>query len=80
MKREELRRIVADVLEIKPEQLGSDTDLTAIETFDSVGILTLMIALDEQGGIKLGPADMRGLRHYSDIEKQAANHGATLTD
>jgi len=80
MKREELRRIVADVLEIEPDQLEPDTDLTTIEMFDSVSILTLMIEFDEKAGIKMTPADSRGLRYYGDIEKLAARQGVELTD
>jgi acyl carrier protein len=80
MKRFELRKIVADVLEIGPDDIDSDTDLTTMETFDSVSILTLMIELDERAGIKMTPADTRGLRFYADIEKLAEKQGIVLTD
>jgi acyl carrier protein len=80
MTRDRLRQVVADVLEVEPEQLCPETDLITIETFDSVGILTLMIALDEQAGIKLGPSDMRDVRYYRDIESLAEGRGVALTD
>ena len=80
MKREDLREIVAEELEVEPEELDSGTDLTTIEMFDSVSVLTLMIELDEQCGIKMSPADTRELRYYGDIERLAERQGITLTD
>lgn len=80
MKRAELRAIVAQELEVEPEELGTDTDLTTIEMFDSVTILTLMIALDEQAGIKMTPADASKLRFFGDIEALAEKQGIALTD
>ena len=71
MKRSELRQIVADVLSIEPGQLTPETKLDTIETFDSVGLLTLMVELGEKAGIMMGPSDARKLVHYSDIEKLA---------
>lgn len=79
MERAFLREIVADVLEVEPEDLDSDTDLTTMEAFDSVSVLTLMIELDDQCGIRLSPADTRELKRFGDIERLAENQGITLT-
>ena len=78
MKRLELRRIVAGVLEVDPGLLAVDTDLTAIETFDSVNVLLLMIELDRQAGLRLDPGDAGQLRYYGDIERLAERRGITL--
>jgi acyl carrier protein len=80
VKRSELREIVAEVLEIKPNELNPDTDLTTIETFDSVSVLTLMVELAEQAGIRMGPTDTRDLRYYRDIERLAEKQNVELTD
>jgi acyl carrier protein len=80
MKRSDLKAIVAEILEIETGSLGSDFDLRSIETFDSVTVLTLMIALDEQAGVKLSPADANALRFYGDIEKAVAKQGIELLD
>jgi len=80
MKRVELRNIVAGVLEIDPSVLDSDTDLNTIDTFDSVSVLTLMITVDEQAGIKMNPAEANALRCYGDIEKLAERQGVKLVD
>lgn len=80
MKKNELKRIVAQELEAEADALDSETDLTTLEMFDSVSILTLMIALDEKAGIKMTPADTRTLRYFGDIEQLAARQGIELTD
>ncbi len=80
MKRADLRRIVADVLEIDPEMLQSGTDLTQIETFNSVAVLTLMIELDMQAGVKMLPEEASKLRLYGDIERVVERHGFELGD
>lgn len=78
MNRAELRRIVADVLEVDPELLTPDTDLKEIETFDSVRVLTLMLELDAQMGVKISPEDASKLRYYGDIERIATQQGFAL--
>jgi len=80
MKRTELMNIVAGVLEIDPNNLNSDTDLNTIDTFDSVSVLTLMIAVDEQAGIKISPAEANTLRYYRDIESLAERQGIIFVD
>lgn len=80
MKRADLRRIVADVLEIDPELLQSTTDLTQLETFNSVAVLTLMIELDMQASVKMLPEEASKLRMYGDIESVVERHGFVLTD
>lgn len=80
MKHTDLRRIVADVLEIDPELLYSDTDLTQFETFNSVAVLTLMIELDMQAGVKVLPEEASKLRAYGDIESVVERRGFKLTD
>ncbi len=80
MNRFALRKIVAEGLEIDPEILEPDTDLTTIETFNSVAVLMLMLALDEQAGIKMSPEEASRLHYYRDFEALADRQGIVLTD
>lgn len=80
MTRAELRRIVAGALEIEPDRLQADADLRQFEAFDSVGVLSLMIELDEKAGIKMDPEAANGLQRYGDIEDLARRQGVELTD
>ena len=80
MTRADLRAIVAGVLEIEPGLLEAETELGSIESFDSVSVLTLMIALDEQAGIRISPSEASALRSYGDIERAAARQGIALEE
>lgn len=80
MKRSALRKIVARVLEIDPELLSADTDLTTIEMFDSANVLMLVLELDQQAGIRMSPGDASRLRYYGDIEQLAKSQGIALAD
>ncbi len=80
MTRAGLRQIVADALEIEPDRLKEDADLRQFEAFDSVGVLSLMIELDEKAGIKMSPEEANSLQRYGDIEGMARRQGVELTD
>ena len=80
MTRAELRGIVAAALEIESDRLQSDADLHQFEAFDSVGVLSLMIELDEKAGVKMSPEEANGLQRYGDIEAMARRQGVELTD
>jgi len=78
--RAELRQIVAGALEIEPDRLQADADLHQFEAFDSVGVLSLMIELDEKAGIKMSPEEANSLQRYGEIEAMANRQGVELTD
>ena len=71
MKRDELKGVVAAIVEVDPAELNAETDLHTCPAFDSVSILSLMIALDEQAGIQLLPEQAAQLQFYGEIEKLA---------
>lgn len=80
MTRSSLKEIVARVLEIDPSELSPEVELNSFPLFDSVNILMLMVALDDEAGIKLTAEQLPGLQKYSDIEAAAALSGVELTD
>jgi acyl carrier protein len=80
MKKSELKKIVAEILEISDESFPSDVNLGEVSNFDSVAILTLMVGLDEQTGIKMSASDAKSLQCFSDIEKMAVRDGISLED
>jgi acyl carrier protein len=80
MKKADLKAVVAEIIEVEPEELDSDTDLYTIETFDSVSVLGLIITLDEKFGVKMNSIDAQNVRYYRDIEKLATSQGFELID
>jgi acyl carrier protein len=53
MRKADLKAVVAEIIEVEPDELDSDTDLHTIDTFDSVSVLGLIITLDEKFGVKM---------------------------
>jgi acyl carrier protein len=80
VKRDELRAVVAEILEVEPSALQTAVELSSFDNFDSVILLSLMIRLDEAANIKMTPADVPKLRTYGDIESLATRQGIELTD
>ena len=80
MKRSELLEIVAEVLELEADELTPETVLEDVETFDSVNILNLMVALDESAGVRLDYSDVDRFKVYKDIVVVVVEKGLELTD
>lgn len=79
MKREEIKAIVAEVLETDPAALAWDTDITLLPSYDSVNVLSLIVALDDRARIRLDGAKA-GFRTLAELEKIAASQGVVLED
>lgn len=67
MMRADLRRLVADILDVDPALLMSGTDLSAYETFDSVNRLSLQLALEE-AGVSVSPVFVQSVHTFGEIE------------
>ncbi len=58
---------IAEIFEEPSERVSSDTPREEIPGWDSLGVLTLMAALDERFNIQLSEEEMEGMEHVSDI-------------
>ncbi len=50
MNREEKLEIIADILEVEPDELDEDMALDDFETWDSVAVLSVIAMMDEKFG------------------------------
>lgn len=50
MNREEKLEIIADILEVEPDELEGDMVLEDFETWDSVAVLSVIAMMDEKFG------------------------------
>ncbi|MFF4550193.1 acyl carrier protein [Streptomyces sp. NPDC001435] len=57
--KEELRSLVADVLELDVEEVTDDADLVQDLEVDSLMALAIIVRLDRQYGVKLQESDFR---------------------
>jgi hypothetical protein len=63
----ELRRSVAELLGVSPEELQGDIELDSFESFDSVARLSLMVCLSDLTGRPFELCCLQRLRTYGDI-------------
>lgn len=66
---------IAKVFEIMPEQLTPDTHRDEIPAWDSLGVLTLMAALDSEFGIVLTDEDIQHIKTVGDLLAAMRQHG-----
>lgn len=50
MNKEEKLKIIADILEVEPDELEEDMVLDDFETWDSVAVLSVIAMMDEKFG------------------------------
>lgn len=65
--KEELRSLVADVLELDVEEVTDDADLVQDLEVDSLMALAIIVRLDRQYGIKLQDSDFREVTSLIDV-------------
>jgi len=67
---ENLRTIVAEILEVDPDLLKPETNFYDLPNFDSVAILSIIIALDDVG-VEVPQEKASEIRTFGDVLKLA---------
>lgn len=67
MTQEEKIRKIEEVLEIDSETLSIDTVLSAIDEWDSVGILSLIVMIEEDFDKSVKGTDLKACKNVGDI-------------
>lgn len=75
MNEDKLKQVLAEVIDADPAEIFPETDLRTMPGFDSVNVLALMIALDEQVGVRLSPEQAASLRCFGDLVAIAREQG-----
>jgi len=66
---------IAEIFEEPAENITLDTNREDIKGWDSLGVLTLMAALDEGFGIQLSEDELLEMRTVKDILELFRRHG-----
>ena len=69
---EDLKIAIAEALEVAPEELTSDKELSDIDSWDSVMALTVMVILGDGLGVPVTPIEMKDIKTFGDLEKLVA--------
>lgn len=72
---EEAVRWLAELFNEAPEALKAETPRSAIASWDSLGVLTLIADLDEKFGIVLADGEVQRLATIGDILTVLRTHG-----
>jgi acyl carrier protein len=69
MTRDEFVDEFAKLLDLPPEEIKPETELSSIETWDSVAYLATLVLIDENLGIRLRPEAISEAVRFEDILK-----------
>ena len=73
-----LRDIVADTLEISPEEVTSETSSETNENWDSFRHLQLILSLEGEYGVQFDPQQVPELTTVAKLQTALEQKGATL--
>jgi acyl carrier protein len=73
-----LRDILADILEISPEQVTPDLSVETVEGWDSFRHLQAILAIEGEYGVQFDPQRIPELTSVSLLQSELEKKGATL--
>ena len=73
-----LREILADILEISPDEVTPETGVGTVESWDSFRHLQAILALEGEYGVQFDPQRIPELTTVALIQAELAAKGATL--
>lgn len=66
---DDLKKTIAEELEVEPETLQTDTLLDDIPGWDSVVALTIMVIIGDERGYPVLPNEIKELKTFGNIEQ-----------
>lgn len=78
--RESLKRVMARVFEMPPEDLPEDAAIDEVPAWDSLRHLELMLALEVEFGVRISTRDMLELLSLEAIEDYLKEQGAKVPE
>lgn len=74
--KEELRRTLADVIDVDPDDIGETTDFVDELEVDSLLLLELVVVLEKKYAVKFSEDEMRTARTLKDAHALLASKSA----
>ena len=65
--REKLQKLIQDVFLLDPSEFSFDLPRSAVETWDSFGVVSLAVGLQQTFGYHLTPEEANGIKGVNDI-------------
>ena len=73
-----LRELLADILEISPDEVTSNLSSATLDTWDSFRHLQIILALEGEYGIQFDPQRVPELTSVSAVESELKMKGVSL--
>ncbi len=73
-----LREVIADTLELSPDEVTPELSGDSVETWDSFRHLQLILALENEYGVQFDPQQIPELTTVAKIQTALESKGATL--
>jgi acyl carrier protein len=73
-----LRDIIADILEISPEQVTPDLSAGVVDSWDSFRHLQVVLALEGEYGVQFDPQRIPELTSVSSLQAELEKKGVVL--
>ena len=67
--REKLQKLIQDVFLLDPSEFSFDLTRSGVETWDSFGVVSLAVGLQQTFGYHLTPEEANGIKGVNDIIK-----------
>lgn len=80
MSLERLKKTLADVLKIDPDEITDETSPDNVETWDSMNAMLLVTALESEFNVKFTAADIVGVKNVRDIKESLKRHGVLFEE
>jgi acyl carrier protein len=64
---DKLREIMADILNVAPDEISSDTSTDSVASWDSLAQINLASAIEEEFGISFSVQEIEAMKSYDDI-------------
>jgi acyl carrier protein len=73
-----LRELLADILEVSPEEITPESGAETVETWDSFRHLQAILAIEGEYNVQFDPARIAELTTVAKIQAELAAKGVTL--
>ena len=64
---EQVKQVMADILDLNPEGIDESTTRDNTATWDSLSQINLLVALEQEFNVSFSPGEMESMFSFSDI-------------
>jgi acyl carrier protein len=75
--RDRIKQVMANVFETSMDAIPDDADQKSVSGWDSLGQVQLMLALEDEFGVRMPAEEMVGLVSLEMIEQYLREHGVS---